>query len=483
MADMETPRSPSVQSFASADTVSIAFTSTPGSPTMSSASDEAATRATHEAPVVPAQAHRFYLDDGNMKLKLEDGTFYNVHRHFFERHAPRFAELYLRGEQPDILEIHDVSSIDFQRFLSIIYPSELGISDIRTVEEWTSVLRLASMWSVPSLRQVAIREIEPNVTPVDKIVLAREFGLGETWLLPAFVALCRSSEPLEYEHAERLGLRSVLEIVRINREMSCSGESYDVEAAVRASGVFLLPGTDVMDPLVAVSEPSIRSPSLSPSFTPVVDHGPRLPLIDTREITSRHTGQLDTNDDLSYMALLASERAEEEALKSSTHSSRYFSYDYALVLLRIAYRLISETSIAAVRHRRWRELCLKRNGYPLGGTVTADRTEADVSWEVHPSDQDNAIGGLCRGVVRYICDRLSWAMASRWKDGHKPWNTVTVYVKQDLSSQYTVASYILDIKVLSKREGIPFAQDAEHADCIRVMIPSPSRDWFIPDDL
>ena len=55
-------------------------------------------------------------------LQLDDGTLYNVHRHFFERHAPRFAELYLRGEQPDILEIHDATSIDFQRFLSIIYP-------------------------------------------------------------------------------------------------------------------------------------------------------------------------------------------------------------------------------------------------------------------------------------------------------------------------------------------------------------------------
>ena len=90
------------------------------------------------------------------------------------------------------------------------------------------------MWSVPSLRQVAIRNIEPNATPIDKIVLAREFGLGETWLLPAFVALCRSSEPLEYEDAERLGLRTVVEIGRIK---SRSGASYDVEAAPGPEGV------------------------------------------------------------------------------------------------------------------------------------------------------------------------------------------------------------------------------------------------------
>ncbi|KAL1702792.1 hypothetical protein EV121DRAFT_281579 [Schizophyllum commune] len=481
MADMETPRSPSVQSFASSDTVSVAFTSTPGSPTMSSAFDEAATRATHEAPVVPAQAHPFYLEDGNMKLKLDDGTFYNVHRHFFERHAPRFAELYLRGEHPDIIEVHDVSSIDFQRFLSIIYPSELGVCDIRTVDEWTSVLRLASTWSVASLRQVAIREIEPKATPIDKIVLAREFGLGEAWLLPAFVALCRSSEPLEYEDAERLGLRTVLEIVRINREASRSGESYDVEAAVRASGVFLLPGTDVMDPRVAISEPSIHSPALSPSSTPVVDHGPRLPLIDTH-VTARCTDQLDTNGDLSYMTLLASERAEEEALKWSYSNPGNFLYDYPLFLMRIAYRLISETSIAAVRHRRWRELCLKRKGYRLGEHVAADRAEADVSWEVRPSNQDNALSGVCQRIVQYICDRLSWAMASRWEGGHEPWNTLTVKVPQ-ASSQYTVASCVLDVKVLLKREGIPFVQDAGHADCVRVVIPSPSRDWFIPDDL
>ena len=139
MTNVETPRSPSVQSFASADTVSIAFTSTPGSPAMPPVSDDAAARATHEATGVAAQSHRFYLDVRSLKLKvrtpspdlapcsfcllqLDDGTFYHVHRYFFERHAPRFAEQYLCGETPDIIEVHDVSSVDFQRFLSIIYP-------------------------------------------------------------------------------------------------------------------------------------------------------------------------------------------------------------------------------------------------------------------------------------------------------------------------------------------------------------------------
>ena len=145
MTNVETPRSPSVQSFASADTVSIAFTSTPGSPAMSPVSDDAAARATHEATDVAAQPHRFYLDVRSLKLKvqsllldvvprssrflqLDDGTFYHVHRYFFERHAPRFAEQYLCGETPDIIEVPDVSSVDFQRFLSIIYPRRVSRS-------------------------------------------------------------------------------------------------------------------------------------------------------------------------------------------------------------------------------------------------------------------------------------------------------------------------------------------------------------------
>ncbi|KAL1672059.1 hypothetical protein EV122DRAFT_284342 [Schizophyllum commune] len=101
MGDLNTPCSPSEQSFDSRGDVSAALTSTPESPVP----ERAAPRVEHEDTAIPVLSHRFYLDDGTLKLELDNGTLYNVHRYFFERHAPLFAEKYLRGEHVDTLEV------------------------------------------------------------------------------------------------------------------------------------------------------------------------------------------------------------------------------------------------------------------------------------------------------------------------------------------------------------------------------------------
>lgn len=203
----------------------------------------------HENEHVPSEGtqHRFYLKDGNLKFELDDGTLYNVHRYFFDAYAPNFAAEALGGETSEAVKLHDISSIDFERFLSMIYPTELGVCDIQTVDEWTSVLRLAARWSISSLRDLAIRNIEPIASPIDKIVIAREFNLGRGWLLPAFAAICDAPKWLEYVEAERLGLRTVVEIGRIReaqrlRMVSPSSES--IEAAVLAATDLLPPHTD-----------------------------------------------------------------------------------------------------------------------------------------------------------------------------------------------------------------------------------------------
>ncbi|KAL1738771.1 hypothetical protein HDZ31DRAFT_69637 [Schizophyllum fasciatum] len=221
----DTPRSPSLQSVSSNDTVSNAFPLAPGTPSTAASPGIDVPRAsppTHEADhAFGTQTHRFYLKDGNLKFKLDDGTVYNVHRHFFETHSPRFAAEHLRDELTGFITLPDVASADFQRLLSIIYPSNLGKCDVQTVEEWASVLRLASKWSIHSLCEVALAEIEPRATPVDKVAIAREFGLA----------------PLEYEDAMRLGMRTVIEIARINREELHANESFDLIAYLCINGL------------------------------------------------------------------------------------------------------------------------------------------------------------------------------------------------------------------------------------------------------
>ncbi|KAL1679064.1 hypothetical protein EV122DRAFT_277666 [Schizophyllum commune] len=205
-------------------------------------------RSEHEDDTSSMQSHQFFLEDGNVRFQLEDGTMFNVHRYFFKKHAPSFAAEYLQDVAEEPIRLPGITTIDFERFLTMIYPSDIGERDIETVDEWTSVLRLATKWGVPRLRALAIREIEPKATPIEKVVIAREFDLGKDWLLPSFTAICTSSKPLDYDEAERLGLRTVVDIARI-REARCkssdreSTESeYDVTSAVLASSVLVPAG-------------------------------------------------------------------------------------------------------------------------------------------------------------------------------------------------------------------------------------------------
>ncbi|TRM68876.1 hypothetical protein BD626DRAFT_2009 [Schizophyllum amplum] len=235
-------RSPSVESFGSAESMSI-----PASPSTSESPDlpPGISNEVVEPRVLSAnhhELHRFYLRDGNVKFELDDGKLYNVHRYFFETHAPQFAAEHMRGRQFESIKLRDVSSVDFERFLSMIYPTELGKCDLQTVDEWTSVLRLASQWSINSLRSLAIREIEPKASPVDKVVIAREFHL-KSWLLPAFTDICDASEWLNHDEAERLGLSTVVDIGRIREQQrqatSPHRRAHDIRTAVLSSSTLV----------------------------------------------------------------------------------------------------------------------------------------------------------------------------------------------------------------------------------------------------
>ncbi|TRM68919.1 hypothetical protein BD626DRAFT_2927 [Schizophyllum amplum] len=245
-------RTSSVQSFASAEDMSSSFTPPSPDGDLSNHSSNTSQTSGHVC-----KSARFYLPDGNLELQLDDGTTYRVHRHFFDAHSPTFAAAYLDDTHATTIHLPDVSSVDLDRFLSLIYPSALGERDIEAVDEWTSVLRLATKWSIPSLRALAIREIEPKATAIDKVVIAREFDLGSSWLAPAISAICASPRWLEYSEAERLGLRSVVEIGRIREEQrsACvAGCPYDVAAAVFASPVLvpspLVPPLPVVETVV-----------------------------------------------------------------------------------------------------------------------------------------------------------------------------------------------------------------------------------------
>jgi hypothetical protein len=164
-------------------------------------------------------------------------TLYRVHTYFFTRDSPHFMDLMINDQtkannaatgEPLFHLDSDVKSVDFERFLSILYPpcvtcflqwskvandmlSEFGKYVLTKLDEWTSVLHLASKWGFESICSLALRELLPLASPVDKIVLGRKYGFDD-WLTPAFVAVCARAEPLSLAEAEKMSNGDVTRI-------------------------------------------------------------------------------------------------------------------------------------------------------------------------------------------------------------------------------------------------------------------------------
>ncbi|KAL1725903.1 hypothetical protein EV714DRAFT_277078 [Schizophyllum commune] len=335
-------------------------------------------RAEHEDDTSSLQSHRLFLEDGNVRFQLEDGTLFNVHRYFFKKHAPSFAAEYLQDVAEEPIRLPGVTTVDFERFLTMIYPSEIGERDIETVDEWTA-----------------------QGDTIEKVVIAREFDLGKDWLLPSFTAICTSSKPLDYEEAERLGLRTVVGIARI-REARCRSSDrrskksdYDVTSAVlsalvptRAGGTSPSSNDDTaVDhdiPPSAPDESTVTESSSSPTD-----------LQDAHAIDGTHA-VLDTplagEDDMPPQANEAS--IDEAAIPESLLERAL----YALRLERPAENEPPETM-----ERRRERLSNIVNGILEGNLRSSDSTQI---WITPTLSQDNALQCIKRALAKLIARKI-----------------------------------------------------------------------------
>ncbi|KZV76881.1 hypothetical protein PENSPDRAFT_547454, partial [Peniophora sp. CONT] len=82
--------------------------------------------------------------------------------------------------------IEDTSSEEMASFLSLLYPRTFDAPEVETVAEWTAVLRLATMWEFEAVRRLALKQLDPGVLPLERLVLGRAHNLPG-WLEQAFV--------------------------------------------------------------------------------------------------------------------------------------------------------------------------------------------------------------------------------------------------------------------------------------------------------
>jgi len=105
------------------------------------------------------------------------------------------------------------------RVLTVI--SKLNNSEyaISTLEDWTSVLRLASLWEFPRVREHAIKKLSKlDMSPTHKISIARQFHVPG-WELPALNQLVQRPEPMNMDDVQSLGIDTVLKLSALRESL------------------------------------------------------------------------------------------------------------------------------------------------------------------------------------------------------------------------------------------------------------------------
>jgi hypothetical protein len=201
---------------------------------------------------------------------VED-TLFRVHRYFFTResaffrnklpHPPPPGE-FTKGTsdtQPFVLE--DTLHVDFERFLWVFYNPWvfifiapfllLMLINFRkyslydaTIEEWTSVLKLAHIWDFIGVKELALRELEQLVIPpLQKIVIYHSYGIDRHLLQAAYTAFAIRDEPITLEEGQELGLETAIQLARARefvRAPASGGKRIkDARSPVNVSGAEL----------------------------------------------------------------------------------------------------------------------------------------------------------------------------------------------------------------------------------------------------
>jgi hypothetical protein len=88
---------------------------------------------------------------------------------------------------------------------------DYDVCSLTARDDWASVLHIASEFGFDSIRRLAVRNLFPLASPVDKIVFGHRYGISE-WLLDAYVAVCTRSEPITREEGDALGVKDIIQI-------------------------------------------------------------------------------------------------------------------------------------------------------------------------------------------------------------------------------------------------------------------------------
>jgi hypothetical protein len=108
--------------------------------------------------------------------------------------------------------LDDVTKTEFERLLWVFYNPKYSLYDA-SIEEWTSILKLAHQWDFKEVKELAIRGLESLQIPaLQKVVLYQTYHVNRTLLQAAYTALIVRDEPLTIEEGREVGLETALQL-------------------------------------------------------------------------------------------------------------------------------------------------------------------------------------------------------------------------------------------------------------------------------
>ncbi|KAF8341019.1 hypothetical protein F5887DRAFT_977789, partial [Amanita rubescens] len=174
---------------------------------------------------MPYRNEEYYLEDIVFQINL-----FKVHRRLFVKLSLVLRDMFVRAEADGLtdgqpLVLQGVEKKDFIPLPSMPlsnfwkFPADSSFSF--TLEEWQSVLKLASLYEMAKVKTLAIDKMESLLInlPSLQIHLARTYNI-QKWLAPALYRLAQRTKPLGEEDVRLVGLSDSLKICALREKLS-----------------------------------------------------------------------------------------------------------------------------------------------------------------------------------------------------------------------------------------------------------------------
>ncbi|KDQ51175.1 hypothetical protein JAAARDRAFT_41435 [Jaapia argillacea MUCL 33604] len=153
-----------------------------------------------------------------------EGQLFKVPKTYFVQHSEIFRDMFTLPNMgtnaegtsdQNPLRLEGIKKKDFVRLLRVIYPRSLN-NDIKTAEEWSSVLKLSLLWNFTDVQKLAIRSLtmSPGVAPAQKVKLGLEHNI-RFWAVRGGVELVKRSERLSIQEGGELGIMATVVIAGV----------------------------------------------------------------------------------------------------------------------------------------------------------------------------------------------------------------------------------------------------------------------------